>query len=168
MTVRAEIRGANELRRAIRRAGKRGLDAVARGLFLEGEAIMADSKPLVPVDEAILRASGFVRPPDRSGQSIVVELGYGGAAKDYAVFVHEGTGPAVGRPRYFPPVSALEGWAARKLGDPKLAYVVARSIHQKGTKPTKFLEKPFKARRRGMERRLARRVRRAMEVGGRG
>lgn len=41
---------------------------------------------------------------------------------------------------HFPPVQALKGWASRKLGDPKLAYVVALSISKKGTPIVPFLK----------------------------
>ncbi|MCH8851919.1 MAG: HK97 gp10 family phage protein [Planctomycetes bacterium] len=33
--------------------------ALQSALFIEGEETMAESKPLVPVDEGVLRASGF-------------------------------------------------------------------------------------------------------------
>ena len=40
---------------------------------------------------------------------------------------------------HFPPVRKLRGWAERKLGDPNLAFVVARSIAEKGTPLVPYL-----------------------------
>jgi hypothetical protein len=146
----------------------RQLDAQAvrlgsRALFLEGEKIMRASKPLVPVFMGALRSSGHVQLPRRTaGGDIEVVLGYGGAAASYAVFVHEGTGPAVGRPSYFPPISALKPWARKKLGDENAAFAVARAIHRRGTKPIKFLEIPFRAALPGMPGRIAAHIRRGM------
>lgn len=37
------------------------------------------------------------------------------------------------KPGKMPPVEALENWAMNRLGDPSLAYLVARSIARKGT-----------------------------------
>lgn len=73
----------------------------AAALYQEAEAIMAIAKTRTPVDTGALRASGYTAPPDVSGDTISVELGFGGAASEYAVFVHErfdlkhapGTGP---------------------------------------------------------------------------
>lgn len=50
---------------------------------------MSQSKQIVPVDTGTLRNSGFVELPTESDGLIKVEMGYGGAAAPYAVFVHE-------------------------------------------------------------------------------
>lgn len=166
MAITMEVRGTQELRRALMEAGKRAEAALGAALYQEGQAIMTESKREVPVDEGILRASGYVNEPTAGTSGPEVELGYGGAAKGYAVYVHEGTGPAVGRPRYFPPIAALKGWAKRVLGDESAAYAVARAIYVRGTRPRKFLEGPFRRRVEGMASRLATRVRRAIEAQG--
>jgi len=51
----------------------------------------------------------------------------------YAAAVEFGARP------HFPPVDALKDWAAKKLGDENLAFVVARKISEKGTPPQPFL-----------------------------
>lgn len=43
-----------------------------------------------------------------------------------------------GTPPYMPPIEPLKGWAKRKLGNEKLAYVVAKAISEKGIKPRYF------------------------------
>jgi hypothetical protein len=75
--------------------------AASAALYQEGEELMAESKPLVPVDEGTLRASGFVDLPVDENGELVVNVGFGGPAgsgnqggsntKDvgYAVYVHE-------------------------------------------------------------------------------
>lgn len=66
------------------------LEKVGVALYSFGEIIMTASKQECPVDTGTLRASGHVDQPKISGSSIVVRLGYGGAASGYAIFVHEG------------------------------------------------------------------------------
>lgn len=63
-------------------AAKKGAEA---GLFALGNNIMTEAKQRVPVDQGILRASGYVSPPEDGN----VELGFGGAASAYAVKQHE-------------------------------------------------------------------------------
>lgn len=58
-------------------------------LKIEAEAIMSASKQIVPVDTGILRSSSVVGNPDTQGNVHRIEMGYGGAASDYAVVVHE-------------------------------------------------------------------------------
>lgn len=48
------------------------------------------------------------------------------ANADYASYVESGARP------HFPPVDALKDWAAKFLGDEKLAFVVARAIARRG------------------------------------
>lgn len=71
-------------------------------LTLEAEAIMAVSKQIVPVDTGALRSSGFVAQPTQSGNTHQIDMGYGGAASDYAVIVHErlDTHHPVGQAKY--------------------------------------------------------------------
>lgn len=44
------------------------------------------------------------------------------------------------KPGKMPPVSALEKWAAAKMGSSDMAFVLARSIAKKGTKPHPFFQ----------------------------
>jgi hypothetical protein len=63
---------------------------LAAATYEEAEAIMADSKEnYVPIDLGTLKNSGYVEPPQIEGDTIVVRMGYGGAAKAYALAVHE-------------------------------------------------------------------------------
>ena len=171
MITGIELKGTPELARALAGVKANAHLAIGAALYQEAEAIMADSKRLVPVDQGILRNSGFVNPPETyvnettsGGSGIMVEMGYGGAAP-YGLWLHEGTGPAVGRPAFFPPVAPFREWAKRVLGDESLGFVIARAVGRRGLTPRKFLETPFKARAATMLPRLARRVRGMVERG---
>lgn len=63
--------------------------SAAKGLYARGLAIFEKSQVLVPVDTGTLRGSGQVTPPFRSGSGWEVQVGYGGAASAYAIYVHE-------------------------------------------------------------------------------
>ena len=89
MTV--ELRGLDAALRRLSDLAEKAPDAVGAGLFLEANNIMADAKTRVPVDQGVLRASGYVAPPVMERGSPVVELGFGGPAASYAVRQHEDT-----------------------------------------------------------------------------
>lgn len=165
--VTMKVAGTQEIRRLLAKHEERGVQALGAALFEEGEKIMARSKREAPADTGRLRGSGFVRPPDIEGSKIEVTMGYGGAAAPYALYVHEGTGPAVGRPKYWPPFAVLERWTELnrgklgiRLADVKqVARLIQRKVYHHGTEPTKFLERPFRAAKRGFNKRVARRMR---------
>jgi hypothetical protein len=59
-------------------------------LNASGEMVMTISKrDFVPVQTGLLQGSGFVEEAEQRGDLVVTTLGYGGAARDYAVAVHE-------------------------------------------------------------------------------
>lgn len=58
-------------------------------LYQEGQGIITQAQGLVPVEYGTLRASGYVAEPERIGDKVRVEMGFGGAAAPYAVIVHE-------------------------------------------------------------------------------
>ena len=140
-----------------------GLNVVkfgGRALYREAEQIMTLSKQyFAPSDRGTLKASGHVVPPVVQNGKLVVTLAYGGAASGYAVYVHEGTGPAVGRPTFFPPLEAIKEWAKRHGIPEEAAYPIARAIGERGLSPLKYLEKPLLESARNMDERLAASVR---------
>ncbi len=88
-TTGIEITGADKVIRGLKRAGKRGRNALGAALYLEAADIMRASLREVPVDTGRLRSSHYIAPPGRGDFSgPVVELGYG---TDYALAVHEQT-----------------------------------------------------------------------------
>jgi hypothetical protein len=66
------------------------VDDLASALYVEAEMIMTDSKSnYVPVDSGALRNSGTVLPPNITGNTVEVKLGFGGASVLYARKIHE-------------------------------------------------------------------------------
>lgn len=163
----AELKGGKELLDWLARAGGRATDLLAEGMFLEAEGVMGESKREVDVDQGTLRASGYVKEPvinrSRGGDTVLVVMGYGGAASGYAVYLHEGTGPNVGQPPFMPPVEPFREWAKRVLGDERLGFVIARAVGARGLGPRKYLERPLMRRAPNMEKNIGAHIRRGLE-----
>jgi hypothetical protein len=84
------LKGAAELIAKFERLGGEMDDIAASALYQEAEKIMTDSKEnYVPVRDNVLRSSGYVDDPEINADGISIEMGYGGAAADYAVIQHE-------------------------------------------------------------------------------
>lgn len=74
----------------LRRLAQRYPDRIMRAVYRRAEAIMTRSKAeFVPVDHGVLRSSGHVNQVMRQGRLVSVSMSYGGAAKAYAIAVHE-------------------------------------------------------------------------------
>lgn len=118
--------------------GKEFSDGLKRGLL----GITNDAKRLAPVDRGRLRNS--IAPEVRvEGRQVV---GVVGSNVKYAPYQELGTGTFAGKPRHWPPGSALETWA-RRHGMPS-GYVVARAIGLRGgLKPKRFLQRAFEMNR---------------------
>ena len=63
--------------------------AIERAVYRFAQIEMTEMKRLVPVDTGALKGSGFVEQPVRTGNKVTLTLGFGGAAADYAIPVHE-------------------------------------------------------------------------------
>lgn len=132
MSIRLTIEGDEKLLKTLRDA-RRDVERVLAGpLRLEAEEIMTTAKQRTPVDTGVLRASGVVRSPDIRPGKVTVELGFGGAARAYALAVHEHPS------RHSPPT--WSGGVSFRTGGPK------------------FLESAVRDAERGFGRRIARRV----------
>lgn len=119
--------GAAELEARLAAAPAIALKAFAIALYAEGTDLLAEALPLTPIDLGPLRASGAVSEPEISGTGILVEVGFGGAATDYAIYVHENL-----EARHNPPTQAkfLEQPAlerARTMG-PSMAARMAKDL----------------------------------------
>jgi len=86
---RVAIEGVEKLRAVLSRMSNESGPMLGKAIYQEAEEIMGRSRGLVPVDTGTLRASGQVDLPTITAQGASVEFGYGGAASDYAVPVHE-------------------------------------------------------------------------------
>ena len=149
------VQNTEALAQALTALGDRAVQAAGGALYREGRRIMAVARARVPVDMDTLRSSGIVQPPVVDGTRVGVTLGFGGAAKTYALFVHEGIGPAVGRPAFMPPVDAIRPWVRRHGIPEERAFVVARAIGRRGLRPTKYLESAMLEAQAGLADRLA-------------
>lgn len=79
----------DKVQRQLRAMPDKALKALSAGVLQEGEIIMTQSKRIVPVKDGHLKNSGTVASPVVRGDTVVVELGYGGDAKAYALIQHE-------------------------------------------------------------------------------
>lgn len=99
-------------------AASKYVKAADAALYREGQAVMRVSKREVPVDFGVLKNSGTVWPPEKSGRQTVVKLTYGGAAKAYALKQHEDltlNHPGQGKAKYLedPVWAAVPGFLQR-------------------------------------------------------
>lgn len=88
-TVNWKVTGVREMIANLRAVASKAPKALERAVYRFGQIEMAESKRRVPVDTGTLKNSGFVEKPVRISGVITLELGYGGAAEDYAIPVHE-------------------------------------------------------------------------------
>jgi len=63
--------------------------ATTMALNEEAQIMFAESQRRVPVKHGTLRRSGIILPPVVQGTSVLVQMGYGGAASAYALVQHE-------------------------------------------------------------------------------
>lgn len=92
MTLSLSLVGDRRLLDLFARAGAGAGPALVQATVESAQSMLADSQEIVPVDTGALRASGQVWPPHVSGGDVEVVIGYGGAAVQYAIYVHEDLG----------------------------------------------------------------------------
>lgn len=85
------VTGVDELRAVLMRAPEYAQQAMGMALWREGTIIMRKSMTeYVPIDMGTLKGSAVVARPMKIGAfGVLVQMGYGGAAKAYAVKQHE-------------------------------------------------------------------------------
>lgn len=89
MGIDIVVTGNKKIAQNLKRMNGRAEKALGAGLYGVGNNIMTQSKRQTPVDTGTLKGSGYVTLPQKDRGTLVVELGYGGPAKEYAVYVHE-------------------------------------------------------------------------------
>jgi hypothetical protein len=90
LKIELEIKGREEMQRAMLALGAKGREAMGSALWNEANRIMNKSKEIVPVKESYLKDSGHVVPlPEYTIDGVIVTMGYGGEASDYAEVQHE-------------------------------------------------------------------------------
>lgn len=89
MIMEFSIAGVDELMAKLESLAGQSPIVVARSMNDSAEKTMARSKAeYCPVDTGALRSSGMVQ-TSINGPVVETKLGYGGAAQNYAVYVHE-------------------------------------------------------------------------------
>lgn len=81
-----ELRGMEGLAKKLRSTEANATQGGRAGAYALANNIMTVAKERAPFDQGILAGSGYVSPPDAQHS---VEIGFGGAAKSYAVRQHE-------------------------------------------------------------------------------
>ena len=128
------LKGVQAMRNAIDAIAAGMIDDVLIALREEAEEIMRRSKTeFVPIDESTIMLSGFVNPVVRKGKDLSVVMGFGGAAEEHALTVHE-------TPSKFDPPS----WKGKRV-----------KFKRGGSK---YLERPLMEATQGMSGRIAKKV----------
>lgn len=85
------MKGASGMIAKLKRIANKFPDRVAAALYQIAQQILSEAKRRCPVaaDGGVLRASGMVSQPVRSGRSVSVTISFGGGAMAYAIAVHE-------------------------------------------------------------------------------
>lgn len=94
--LKYSMRGRQKMIRNLERAPRNLRKEIEAGAYQEANTEMTESKRLCPVDitenaphPGQLRASGRVLDPRWEGNTVVVDMAYGGGPVDYALYVHE-------------------------------------------------------------------------------
>lgn len=91
MVLEVTVEGIGGMEAQLERLRKEiGPKALAVGMYAAANVVLNDAKDdKVPVDFGTLKGSGYVTLPDPNDRIPIIEIGFGGAAKDYAENVHE-------------------------------------------------------------------------------
>lgn len=115
----------DRLIRLLAQAGPRAIPALSQGMYEVANDMFRASQRVVPVDTGTLRASGHVIPPKSTRDGVEVGIGYGGAAGEYALIVHEQLDAY-----HSPPTQAKYLEEPVLHGVPKMASQLARRVDQ--------------------------------------
>jgi hypothetical protein len=129
MAYRVKIQGLKEITKLYRSAPEKTLRYTKEALQRSGDLLVENTIDQIKakglVDRGKMAQATRTYPIGPLQQVVEVDA-------KYAPGLEEGSEP------HMPPIVELKGWARRKLGNEKLAYVVARSIARKGIKPRYF------------------------------
>lgn len=116
--VSMRIAGVREANAELLRLSRLSPDLMEQAMRLEAQKMLDASRPFVPVDTGVLRASGMIEPAQSNAGKITVVFGYGGSAWYYAIPQHERTdyNHRVGQDHYLSePVLAMAGGIGHRL-----------------------------------------------------
>lgn len=127
MNLKISFQGLPEFRERVLQICDATRQEAAAALYQEAEILMTEAKDRTPWETGVLRGTGHVQEPTYSAGEVRVELGFGGPAAPYAIFVHENLTarhPRGGRAKFLE--SVLDEAA------PTLAERIAARIHLSG------------------------------------
>lgn len=79
-----------EVEAKLRRHLEATLKSAEAAIYQGASIVMTEAKKRAPLDFGTLRNSGYVTLPKSDADGVFVEAGFGGAAKPYALAIHEG------------------------------------------------------------------------------
>lgn len=126
----AQIKGAAQVIKNLGKIKERTFERIVAACQFTQAKVVNDARALAPVFLTTLRQSILPGDITVTRDNVTAKVV---ANVQYAAAVEFGARP------HFPPVDALKDWAARKLGDENLTFVVARGISMKGTPAQPFL-----------------------------
>jgi len=144
MAKEVEIRGGQQVIKNLNKISERMFSRIVDACQRVQAQVVNDARAAAPVYLTTLRQS--ILPGDINVSRTDVQAKVTANVK-YASYVEFGARP------HWPPVDALKGWAAKKLGDESLAFVVARAISRRGTPPQPYLG-PALLKNQGLFRRM--------------
>lgn len=131
--IRIILKEKGEVTKVLPRLPQRLRAAMIQAMRESAVLIQSYAKLYAPVFRGLLRVSIAQNVADEGGR-VVAEVGSG---LPYASVVEEGRNPWPGKMP--PPNGDLRTWARRKLGDERLAFVVARAIKRRGYRAQPYL-----------------------------
>jgi len=153
MTFKIDVKELTEFRKDIAKAGSQAKPVFRKALDEAGMKVKADARSNITGRGTTFTGELQLSVTHKTSTTpLQVEIG---TPKIYAPIIHDGK-----RGGKMPPPRALERWAAVKLGDPGLAFAVARKIKQRGgiVKKNPFLEDAFNANKGFAENRISQAV----------
>ena len=130
--IRITLKEKGEVTKTLAQLPQRVRGAIVRAMRESVILLQSSAKFYAPVFRGMLRVS-IAQNVTEEGNRIIGEVGSGLA---YASVIEEGRNPWSGAMP--PPSGDLRTWARRKLGDERLAFVVARAIKRRG-----FMAQPY-------------------------
>jgi len=132
--IRIILRDKDGLIKTLPQLPQRLHNAIVRAMRESAVLLQSYAKLYAPVFRGLLRVS-ITQNVTEEGSRIIGEVGSG---LPYASVIEEGRNPWSGAMP--PPSGDLRTWARRKLGDERLAFVVARAIKRRGFRAQPYLK----------------------------
>lgn len=134
------VTGLDRLMRVLLRGSDRAIDATRRALYEEAQIILGKAVRIVPFEHGTLAGSGMVHDPVVQGRDVLVEISFGGPAKDR-------------RPRK----TSGDAGGIVNVGYAYIQHENMTFKHAPGRR-AKYLQEPVEQAQKGLQDKLTRRV----------